>query len=89
MTKKSTTKKSLKKKQPQARTKVKVTQAPGFSVWQLALLCVLSLAAAYLFASLAIDSGSLWHYILCFAAVYLAVKFAIQSIRTFSKERST
>lgn len=75
-------------KTAKSRTKVNKTQAPGLSVWQLSLLSTVSLLTAYIFASLAIDSGSLWHYLLCFAATYLVVKFAAQAVRTFSNERS-
>lgn len=46
-------------------------------------LVVVSLLAgltAYLFASLAVDSGSLWHYLVAIAAGVLAIASLIKSI---------
>ena len=88
MAKKSvSTKKVVTKKKSSPRTKVTVTQAPGFSVWQLTLLSLSSLLAAYLFASLAIDSGSMWHYVFCIASAYLFVRFTSQAVKTFCSDK--
>lgn len=87
MAKKQSRKKLPSKSSSKPRTKVRVAQAQGFSVWQLTLLSVSALIAAYIFASLAIDSGSMWHYLLCIASAYLVVRFTSQAIRTFTSER--
>lgn len=82
---KQKTKSSAKRKQTTAKQIQKKT-AQEFSTWQLALMSLLAILAAYLFASLAIDSGSLWHYLFVFASVYIAVKFAVQAGKTIKKE---
>lgn len=41
----------------------------------LAVKTLISTALAYIFGSLAIDSGSYWHYLLAVIAIVFAVKF--------------
>lgn len=79
-------KQPTRKKTPTSR-KVNTKNAQSFSAWQLALLSVSGFGASYVFASLAIDSGSLWHYLLCFASVYLAITFASQTITALTRDK--
>ncbi len=44
--------------------------------WQQGTAALVSLVIAYGFVSLAIDSGSYWHYIGAFAFIVLGVRYA-------------
>lgn len=46
-------------------------------------IVLISLAAAYGLALLAIDTGSLWQYLLCFIALLLAVQYTIKFVKKF------
>lgn len=43
-------------------------------------IALLSVVAAFILASAAIDTGSLWHYFLCFIAVAVAIQHFIKAI---------
>lgn len=49
--------------------------------WVLALLAAVFLGLAYGFASLAIDSGSLWQYAVSIVFLVWAVKYIVRSTR--------
>lgn len=57
----------------------------------LALQAVASLLAGYIFASMAIDSGSYWHYLLTFIAIGLFInatgRFVKDVLRQYSHGR--
>ncbi|CAN5624999.1 hypothetical protein BH23PAT1_BH23PAT1_5310 [soil metagenome] len=50
-----------------------------------ALKAAVSLVAAYIFGSLAIDSGSYWHYLFTLVSVVLSVKFIVRALKGVSK----
>jgi type VI protein secretion system component VasF len=49
--------------------------------WVRAILAVISVVVAYGFASLAIDSGSLWEYLAAIIFLWYAVHHAIRAVR--------
>ena len=49
--------------------------------WVRAILAVISLVVAYGFASLAIDSGSLWEYLATIIFLWYSVHHAIRAVR--------
>ena len=51
------------------------------SRWGLALCGALGLAAAYVLASLAIDTGHYWQYLATMIVLWFSIKFLIKAAR--------
>ncbi len=63
-------------------TKISRSAQQSLATWQLAFVAGVGFIAAYIFASLAIDSGSYWHYLLCIISSYFGVKFMVKTVRS-------
>lgn len=64
------------------RVKRRATKQKALNIWWVRFsLSVLLIIAAYVFASLAIDSGSLLQYGICLVLVYWAFANAVRGVR--------
>lgn len=66
-----------------ARTKATKSAKPTWldSRWARLIAAAVGLALSYAFASRAIDSGSLWHYLGSLVFLVLSIKMLVRAIR--------
>lgn len=81
--------KTIKKKAIKTTAKPQVQQTNYAAYYQTSigklLVLLLGVILAYVFASLAIDSGSLWHYLIAFIFIYFAIKATVDLVKPKSK----
>lgn len=64
----------------------------NYAVWRRSLVggivfAIIYLAIAYIFGSLAIDSGSLWQYLLAIISVAMAVQSLVSAVKNRGNDR--